>query len=160
VYKYVPASKDQTQSHLHSRQVNAKPTGNSIRELPASQAGSQNVHKEGVRVSNVLPHTTGDSSLHHRLVSSGPFQGQQQLACVRVTTAENSGVSARVSRTFDIPHFIKVMYNLKKLKHCNQIKYKFALNPMASCLNINTAYYVIRFKSPSILVGGIVTSKK
>jgi hypothetical protein len=33
-------------------------------------------------------------------------------------------------------------------------------NPMASCLNTNTAYYEIRFKSPSISVGGIVTSKR
>jgi hypothetical protein len=33
-------------------------------------------------------------------------------------------------------------------------------NPAASCLNTNTAYYVIRFKSPRISVGGIVTSKK
>jgi hypothetical protein len=33
------------------------------------------------------------------------------------------------------------------------------LNPMASCLNTNTAYYIIRFKSPGIFVGGIVTSK-
>jgi hypothetical protein len=30
---------------------------------------------------------------------------------------------------------------------------------MASGLNTNTAYYEIRFKSPSISVGGIVTSK-
>jgi hypothetical protein len=33
-------------------------------------------------------------------------------------------------------------------------------NPIASCLNTNTAYYEIRFKSPSISVEGIVTSKK
>jgi hypothetical protein len=32
-------------------------------------------------------------------------------------------------------------------------------NLMASCLNTNTAYYVIRFKSSSISIGGIVTSK-
>jgi hypothetical protein len=56
------------------------------------------------RASNVLPHATGASSLHHQLVSSGPFQGQQLLTCVRATIAENSGVSAWVSRTFDNPH--------------------------------------------------------
>jgi hypothetical protein len=62
-----------------------------------SQVGSQNVRKEGVRASNVFPHATGASSLHHQLVSSSPFQGQQLPACVRVTTAESSGVSPRVS---------------------------------------------------------------
>jgi hypothetical protein len=36
----------------------------------------------------------------------------------------------------------------------------FHINPMASCLNTNTAYYEIGFKSPSISVGGIVTPKK
>jgi hypothetical protein len=66
-----------------------------------SQASSQNVRKEGVRASNALPHATSASSLHHRLVSSSLFQGQQLPACVRVTTAENSGVNARVSRTSD-----------------------------------------------------------
>jgi hypothetical protein len=49
------------------------------------------------------PHKTGASSPHQRLVSSGPFQGQQLPACVRVATAENSGVSTWVSRTFDNP---------------------------------------------------------
>jgi hypothetical protein len=67
VYKYVPASKDQTQSHLHSHQVNAKSTGNSTRVLPVSRAGSQHVRKEGVRVSNMLPHTTGAANLPHQL---------------------------------------------------------------------------------------------
>jgi hypothetical protein len=67
VYRYAPASKDQTQSHLHSHQVNAKSTGNSTRGLPASRAGSQHVRKEGVRVSNVLPHATGAANLPHRL---------------------------------------------------------------------------------------------
>jgi hypothetical protein len=33
------------------------------------------------------------SSPHQWVVASGPFQGQQLPACVRVTTAENSGVS-------------------------------------------------------------------
>jgi hypothetical protein len=37
-----------------------------------------------------------------------------------------------------------------------------SINPMASCLNTSRAQlnYVIRFKSLSISVGGIVTSKK
>jgi hypothetical protein len=66
VYKYAPASKDQTQSHLHSHQVNSK-SSNSTRGLPALQASSQHVRKEGVRVSNVLPHATGAASLPHPL---------------------------------------------------------------------------------------------
>jgi hypothetical protein len=186
------------QSHLHSQQVNAKPISSSTKGLPAwhsatalrtydhqadsprngrfkstslvvSQARSQYVCKEDLRVSNRLPtqralqvyltscvasrltkhlqrgptsiqcapHATGVSSLSHRLcrkkanktsakrtyeypasppcnglassphqqlVSSGPFQGRQLLACVRVTTAENSGVSTWLSWTFDNPH--------------------------------------------------------
>jgi hypothetical protein len=48
--------------------------------------------------------------------------------------------------------------NLGIIKNENLIQE--AINPMASCLNTNTAYLEIRFKSPSISVGGIVTSKK
>jgi hypothetical protein len=44
------------------------------------------------------------SSPHQQFVASGPLQGQQLPACVHVTTAENSGVSTRVSRAFNIPH--------------------------------------------------------
>jgi hypothetical protein len=136
----VPPSKDRTQSHLHSQQLNAKSMSNSTRGLPAlhsttalitydhragspcngsfkstspvvSQAGAQNVSKEDLRPSSVSPtqlalsaKKTYDhpvcpprngltSSPHQRFVSSGPFQGQQLPGCVRVTTAENSGVS-------------------------------------------------------------------
>jgi hypothetical protein len=39
-YKYAPASKDQTQSHLHSQQVNAKFASSSARGLPASHSAT------------------------------------------------------------------------------------------------------------------------
>jgi hypothetical protein len=39
-YKYAPVSKDQTQSHLHSQQVNAKSTSNSTRGLLASHSAT------------------------------------------------------------------------------------------------------------------------
>jgi hypothetical protein len=175
VYKYAPASKDQTESHLHSQQVNARSISSSTKGLPAShsatvlrtynhhagsprngrfkstlpvvsQAGSQNFRKEDLRVSNVLPmqralqvYLTGcvasrlkkrpqrgptsiqcvpprnglASSPHQRLVPSSPFQGQQLPACVHVTTAENSGVSTWVSRTFDNPQV-----NVLAKNHC------------------------------------------
>jgi hypothetical protein len=39
-YKYSPVSTHQTQSHLHSQQVNAKSTSNSTRGLPASHSAT------------------------------------------------------------------------------------------------------------------------
>jgi hypothetical protein len=171
-YKYAPVSKDQTQSHLYSQEVNAKSTSSSTRGLPEShsatalkiyehRAGSpcnvcfslphwlyhkpafktsakktydhpvcpsrngrfkptspvisrtraQSFCKEDLQASNVSPTQpalsatkTYDhpvcpprnelaSSSHQRFVASGPFQGQQLPVCVRVMTAENSGVS-------------------------------------------------------------------
>jgi hypothetical protein len=79
--------------------------------LVVSRTGAQSFCKEDLQASNVSPtqpvlstKKTYDhlacapcnglaSSQHQRFVSSGPFQGQQLSACVRVTTAENSGVS-------------------------------------------------------------------
>jgi hypothetical protein len=49
-YKYAPASKDQTQSHLHSQQVNAKSISSSARGLPASHlATARKTHKHRAR---------------------------------------------------------------------------------------------------------------
>jgi hypothetical protein len=79
--------------------------------LIVSQTSAQSFCKEDLQASNVFPtqrafsaKKTYDhpacpprngltSSLHQRFVTSSPFQGQQLPACVRVTTAENSGVS-------------------------------------------------------------------
>jgi hypothetical protein len=130
---------DQTQSYLHSQQVNAKSTSSSTGGLPAShsatalkayehRAGSPRNGRLPQRptTSQRVPHATVASSLPHRLhrkpalktsakktcdhpacpprngrassphqrfVARGPFQGQQLPACVRVTIAENSGIS-------------------------------------------------------------------
>jgi hypothetical protein len=117
--------------------VNAKSTNSSARGLPASHSGTalkiyehragspRNVrfslrhrlyHKPALKTSAkktydhpACPPRNGlASSPHQRFVASGPFQSQQLLPCVRVTTAENNGVSTRVSRTFDIPHWLQI----------------------------------------------------
>jgi hypothetical protein len=64
--------------------VNAESTGNSFtqRALWVYRAGYQNYHKEDIRVTHVLLHATGASSLQHWLVSNDPFQGQQLPAFV------------------------------------------------------------------------------
>jgi hypothetical protein len=130
--------KTQSQSHLHSHQVNAESSGNSTRGIPASRASSQHVYKEDIRVPYVLPHITGASRLPHWLcckpatktstkrrkeyptcsLTQRALRGYRTGWCsaallganncrrgVRVTTTANSGVSARVSRTSDIPQF-------------------------------------------------------
>jgi hypothetical protein len=109
------------QSHLLSQQVNAKSTSSSARGLPASHSATALKTYERLRASSGLPTKRALSakktydhpacppfkgrnlSVHPRFVASGPFQGQQLPTCARVTTAENSGVSTWVSRTFDIP---------------------------------------------------------
>jgi hypothetical protein len=62
------------------------------------------------------------------------------------------------------PSYNPVLYSSDTESIANYTQKKegkpFIINPMASCLNTNTAYYEIRFKSSSISVGGIVTSKK
>jgi hypothetical protein len=49
--------------------------------------------KEDLRPSSMSPRNRCASSPHQQFVTSGPFQGQPLPACVRVMTAENSGVS-------------------------------------------------------------------
>jgi hypothetical protein len=67
------------------------------------------------------------SSPHQRFVASDPLQGQQLLVCVHVMTAENSGVSTWMSRTFDIPHAYKIFVSLKrKKKKRNWSSYSFS----------------------------------
>jgi hypothetical protein len=64
-------------SHIYTHQANVESTSNSARGIPASQAGYQYVHKEGIRVPHALLHATGASRLHHQLIFSGLFRGSQ-----------------------------------------------------------------------------------
>jgi hypothetical protein len=94
------------------------PTQRALTSPVVSQAGAQNVSKEDLWPPSmsptqqvlcakktydhpVYPPCNGFASSPHQL-----FIASQQLpACVHVTTAENSGVSTWVSRTFNIPQF-------------------------------------------------------
>jgi hypothetical protein len=125
--------KDQTQSHLHSQQVNAKSTSSSARGPPVlhlatttedlrapSRSPTQralqvyltgciaNRHSKRPQLKTYEhpagpPHNGLTSSPYQRFVATGPLQGQQLPACVHVIAAENIGDSTWVSRTFDIP---------------------------------------------------------
>jgi hypothetical protein len=126
----LPASKDQTQSHLHSQQVNAKYISSSTKGLPAShsattlrtydhqadsprngrfkstspvmsQAGSQNVRKEDLRVSSESPTQQARFKLTSAVGLKQPFSGPT------AATVCPCNDSTRVSSTSENPQTVK-----------------------------------------------------